>query len=272
MDQFSTATWDDLLNDRLIPRRRRDRDARAEVRKRIAKLKAECSCDRFPTDVCALAQAVGIREIRSVPLSIRGRIVSDNGGIVAELNEDLSFRAQRFVLAHEIAHILLARDLANTGARNVFGSVGSKKSHTFVENLCDFAAREVLLPENTVRKELKSRPVSLDFVTTLASEADCDVEVVAECICDLPGCREVLFLFCRAMASGLEVLRVVPNRSTAFELADSEHNLVRRTLRERMAITGTQELWANGNRTTVAAEAFSADSENAVLLIRSHGR
>src|SRR5437762_73674 len=154
MDQFSTPAWDDIFNDRLLSRRRRNRDARSEVRKRVAALKAQSGCDRFPTDVRALARTVGIRDVRLLPLSMRGRLVREPFGIRAELNQQLSLREQRFVLAHEVAHILLARDLKNGGARNVFGSTRTTSSYRYVEQLCDFAAREILIPENAIRKEL----------------------------------------------------------------------------------------------------------------------
>ena len=272
MDQFSPATWDDLTSDRLLPRRRRNRDAQNEIRKRVATLKAESGCDRFPTDVRALARTIGIQEVRLLPLSMRGRIVRESFGIVAELNQLLSWREQRFVLAHEIAHILLARDLTNAGPESIFGSTRAKNSYSYVERLCDFAAREILIPENAIRKELKSRPFSLDFAVTLAAEADCDVEVVAECICDLPGWRELLFLFCRRNAESLEVNCAVPNSSTAFEVVYDADSLLRRAERSSKTARGTQDLWANGNRTTADAEARWLDSKNAVLLIgsRSH--
>src|SRR6266702_1555006 len=140
MDQFSTPTWDDVLNDRLLPRRRRNQDERTEVRNRVAALKAQSGCDRFPTDVHALAQSVGIGHVRSLPLAMRGRIVHEGTGIIAELNEMLSRREQRFVLAHEIAHMLLARDLNRAGAQSVFGSARLQKSYRSVEQLCDYAA------------------------------------------------------------------------------------------------------------------------------------
>ncbi len=267
MDQFSTPTWDDVLNDRLLSRRRRNREERSEVRNRVAALKAQSGCNRFPSDVQALARSVGIRQVRSLPLAMRGRIVREGTGIIAELNEMLPPREQRFVLAHEIAHILLARDLDSAGARSVFGPTTSQKSYRYVEQLCDYAAREILLPENAIRKELKLRPLSLEMAVAMAEEADCDLQVVAQCICDLPGQQDLIFLFCRSNAESVDVLKVVPNSSMTYELGDKGDSLVRRALREKKEIKGDQEVWANGSRAIVAAQALRVDSGDVIVLI-----
>ena len=268
MDQFSTPAWDDVLNDRLLTRRRRDRDQRAEVRNRVAVLKAQSGCDRFPTDVPALARAVGIRDVRCLPLAMRGRIIHEASGIIAELDETLSPRAQRFVLAHEIGHILLARDLANAGPRTIFGSTKSQTSYRYVEQLCDYVAREILVPENAVRKELKSRSPSLETAVAIAEEADCDLQVVAQCICDLPGQRDVIFMFCRPSADGADVIAVVPASSKQYEVAASSDTLLRRAVQSESALSGKQELWIDGKRTVVEAQAVRLDFGDVAMLIK----
>jgi hypothetical protein len=270
MDQFSSATWDDLVNDRSVPRRKRGSDFRTEVKKRTVELKSHAGCDRFPTDVQLLARAAGVREIRNVPLSMRGRLIREGSGIVAEINEDLPSRVRRFVIAHEIAHIILARDIARSGATSIYGGTGPKQNHAYVESLCDFGAREILLPENAVLKELRTNPLSLELIRNLATEADCDLEVVAECICGLPGrWRDLVFLFCTVSPAGADLRRMVSPKAATFELVDSEQALFRRSLCTTRALKGLQELWANYTKAIVSAEALALDPGHVILLFNS---
>jgi hypothetical protein len=264
MEQFPTATWEDLLTDRLVPRRRKEREVKNEIRRRVVKLKATAGCDRFPTDVHSLAKACGIQEVRYLPLAMRGRLLSERGATVAEIDQKLSSRRQRFVLAHEITHLLLSRDLQLKGTTAIYGS--NRRSYTNVEHLCDFGAREILLPEIAVRNEVKAKSLSLALVLAIAEEADCDIELVAQCICDLPGEVRVSFLFCRVDAITSEVFRVIPDTSTRFEVTDGKDSLVRRAAQQSSPLRGRQELWAGSTRINVMAEAVASSPETVVML------
>lgn len=267
MDQFSAAAWEDILNDRFVPRRRRDGDVRSELKRRTVKLKADAGCYSFPTDVHTLARAVGIARVRTVPLPMQGRLIRDTCGVVAELNVELPSRKQRFVLAHEIAHMLVARDIASLGSTSIYGSTSTPRPYQYVERLCDFGAREILIPENALLKELRREPFSLNVIRKVAAEADCDPEVIAECICELPGrWGEMVFLFCRIAAHTSEVHRAIPGASVAFEVVDTPDSLLRRALNKTESVSGDQELWAGYNRLCVSAEALALDPKNVVLV------
>src|SRR6266478_923767 len=118
-------------------RRRFDGRIQRELSREIAQLKSRVRCEDFPTDVAAIAAEVGIRQIRRVPLSMRGRLVRAMPGYMVEINEELDVHDQRFVLAHEITHVLLNDQMSSAAAR--FG-------YNRIERLCDFGATEILLP------------------------------------------------------------------------------------------------------------------------------
>src|SRR5260370_19318443 len=98
----STDNWEDYSQDAFLLSKNRHRDRKIELVKRIAQLKASISCDRFPTDVDRLAEKVGIVKVRNVPLANRGCLLREPGGLVVEINSDLTDLEGRFVLAHEI--------------------------------------------------------------------------------------------------------------------------------------------------------------------------
>src|SRR6185437_7425435 len=180
-------------------------------------------------------------------------------------------RLRRFVLAHEIAHMLLARDLSALGAKALYGRSESLCSYRFVEHLCDFAAREILLPENALRKELRLCQFTLELLANTSNEAECDWELVAEAISDLPGqWRQLTFLFCRSDHNSASA-RVIPVRTTLIELMRSEEDLVTRALRERKIVSGSQDLWIGANKTTLSADALALDPNTIVVLLNHDG-
>src|SRR6185369_12514479 len=100
MEQF-VASWEDHSQEAFLLGKNPRRAHKLEIVKRVAQLKANASCDRFPTDVDRLAQEVGILAVRDVPMAIRGCLLREPGGFVVELNADLTPLDRRFVLAHE---------------------------------------------------------------------------------------------------------------------------------------------------------------------------
>jgi hypothetical protein len=235
--QAPSETWNETADDRFVVHRRPDGKIRDELRRNIARVKFKVGCHTFPTDIEAIASEVGIREIRSVPLASRGRLLRARGGYAVEINDQLQKRDYRFVLAHEIAHILLTDTLFAGLNRRQLG-------YSRIEKLCDFGAREILLPLKSVRGELKlAANVSLSTFADIAEEADCSLRVVAEVVSELPGAWQGMFLFCRSRSGCFDVEVVIPATAQHVELGDREKCVACRAVRENGLVVGQQSVW-----------------------------
>jgi hypothetical protein len=262
--QLAAATWNETIDDAFILRRRPDGKIRHELCKRIASLKSKLSCDGFPTDLEAISSEVGIREIRRVPLAIRGRLIRAPGGFAVEINEQLDVQEQRFVLAHEIAHLVLADGL-------LAEVNGFRLGYNRVEILCDFGAREILLPLISVRYELKQNPnPSLCTFAAIAEEANCSMQVVAQVASELPGeWQTLMFLFCRRGSATLDIEAVIPSTARRVELGDDDMCVARKAFRENRLVHGRQRIWFDDNEIEISGEALPLDKNTAAILARA---
>src|SRR6266446_3748472 len=184
MEQF-TANWEDHAQEAFLLGKNPRRGHKIEIVKLVARLKASASCTRFPTDVNKLAEAVGIVMVRDVPLAMRGCLLREPGGFVVEINSQLPRLDRRFVLAHEVTHILIERDQLLQSTQRFERNSGHRRlGYNHIEELCDFGAREILLPLNSLRAELRRAEPSLPFVMKLSKETESSIAVTIEQICE----------------------------------------------------------------------------------------
>jgi hypothetical protein len=201
-----------------------------------------------------------------VPLAVRGRLIREPGGFVAEINEELSRQSRRFVLAHEITHLLLERDMMLKSSQRI-QRVGMTLGHKRIESLCDFGAREILLPASSVRKEVKMHNPSLEVVAAIANEADCSLELVAECICDLLGVwADASFLTVEIASSGVRLLRVLPSTSALIEIAENGTGLLHRALRATSVVSGEARIWVGSGEHHFSVQALSIGNQRLMMI------
>jgi hypothetical protein len=100
---------------------------------------------------------------------VNGRILSDRDGLVVELNHSLSVEDGRFVLAHELAHLIVDRRVRQTDPRHP-NRDRSPWAYGRGEQLCDLAAEEILLPADWLRRELGEGKVQLEKAVAVATE------------------------------------------------------------------------------------------------------
>ena len=268
MDQFATNRIF-LETEAALCKKHPERVHQLELVRSIASLKAKARCYQLPTDVDRLAREAGIIAIRIVSLTTRGRLLREPGGYVVELDSKLSLNQRRFVIAHEISHLLVEKDLMLT----TFGRPQrSKTRHYFVEKLCDFGAREILLPINSLRNEIAGLSPSLETVCKLSEEAHCSFELTAERICESPsiwdGCR---FISWTTHKGRLLAVRTWPERGVDPEqiiLKDEKNSVVMRALNTASVAKDWQELsYAGREQETVYLEAVASE-EGYVLALR----
>jgi Zn-dependent peptidase ImmA (M78 family) len=140
-----------------------------------------------PVDLLMLADRLGVDDIRLESCREEGSVRRDGSSTIVVLRKDRSRQRQRFTLAHELAHLMLAQgDALETSFR-----MPSERSTT-LEGLCDDIAASLLMPSTWVKAHVSGRPFSLATVRRLASS--CDVSLAASLVRlnEIAGWRGVL--------------------------------------------------------------------------------
>lgn len=260
--------------DSMLARRNPVRWQESEALLKIRNMRARFIPEDIPADLGRLASAVGIRDVRYVPLPVRGRLVSEGRCVVAEINNQLSEDDRRFVLAHEIAHIILEtehlgkldlRELANRQDRP-----RSQRKYQRLENLCDEAAKEILVPMQLVRFTVSGKQASLEVLLTLAGKAQVRPEVVAS---QILRAREWDFrvFWWRHTWRGWAAVQSMPSRSqdelVRLEIEDASQSIVERANGEQRLVCGSVTLSYPGEPQRYEKAEASPDGENLVLLM-----
>lgn len=199
----------ELLLDRIKNRSGRWRSLASEKVQSIRRAVIAAGCTQLPTDLPRLAHDLGVSEIRNLPLAIRGRLMRERQALIVEINCDLPREEQRQVLAHELAHIVIAGGDVRLLPRVDSEKLSYGSSYGSVEKLCDIAAAEVLIPLTWLRDHITNSPPSLGTVQNIASAVDCSPDYVAERICRESLWRCTFFVWQRRGA-GVEVVRSFP--------------------------------------------------------------
>lgn len=120
-----------------------------------------------PIPVEEIALRLGIEAIRKVPLLEDGRLEIIGGVATILVNTDTGRQRQRFTVAHELAHWLLA------DREQEFIAYRARPASPFaVERFCDEFAAALLLPTDWVRSQSCSADSSLQIMRRVARISD----------------------------------------------------------------------------------------------------
>lgn len=117
---------------------------------------------RLPIDIHTLAREFGVEHISIVEGLIEdGRLEQRNGVVRILLSDRANSQRQRYTLAHELGHLLLADPDKDTIARRM-------RSDDDVERFCDAFAAALLQPRDVLNEEYSQAPRTLATVRDLA--------------------------------------------------------------------------------------------------------
>jgi len=141
-----------------------------EILSKARALVAKCEISEPPVDLAKLATHQGIRDIRVDDSVLNGDLRRlKSGGYAVRLDARDSEERRRFTLAHEIAHTFLHEsDTSNSN----FGC-----DDTDVEDLCDLAAAELLIPDTLLRR--RNFAMDIESILQAAREFRCSMEAAA---------------------------------------------------------------------------------------------
>ena len=158
-----------------------------------------CRITESPVDLNKLARKQDIREIRVDDKVLNGELRRLNsGGYMVRLDGRDSENRRRFTLAHEIAHTLL---IAKGGTAAI------DCADEQIENLCDLAAAELLIPSALLRRE--QLKLDLGSIFFLASKFKCSLEAAAWKLLNMRDWKGALLLWRIERSTGSSIARII---------------------------------------------------------------
>lgn len=119
-----------------------------------------------PVALLALADALGVAEIRSTSMVEDGRLEKRAGRTVIFLREETGRQRRRFTLAHELGHLVLSEPGQDFIAHRREVRFDSE------ERFCNQFAAALLLPRQWVESEFAGEPVNLRVARRMAARAE----------------------------------------------------------------------------------------------------
>lgn len=188
----------------------------------------ECGIERPPVNLVRIARHLDIRRIRELDVRLDGQLIELNdGGYEVILSRHAPHTRQRFTLAHEIAHILVAS----------FDSGSMSCADAATEELCNRVAAELLMPSRFIL-DWEDNDVSVGAFRELATRFQCSLEAAAWRVLNLGRATGALLIW-REQDDGRLELSASP-RSFGFNapfengvVLDAAMPFVRELMRQR---------------------------------------
>jgi hypothetical protein len=118
----------------------------------------------------SLCHNFGVSEILREDLSFEGGVFQEDTRLIIKLNARSPATRQRFTLAHELAHLMMAPE-KTAYARRSF-------AQTDLESICDMVAAELLMPYNEIRGRASGN-ASLDSLLTITRNFQVSIQAAA---------------------------------------------------------------------------------------------
>jgi Zn-dependent peptidase ImmA (M78 family) len=254
--------------------RSKNRAMAAEALRLVNLSTTAAGVDQPPTDLHQLAQYLGVREIRYVPLAMRGRLIIDDKELVVEVNEELEGVDRQRCVAHELAHVVLERErikLAIASERNADRSI----SHSLIEKLCDLCGDEIVLPREWLHKQLLIAGSSLVSIVEIASRAILPVDFVVTRIIDLE-LRPWRAIWWMRHDGKFQIGKSVPHWDDTFlvwiDLVDGPTSPVFKCWETRTMTEGELTLRIDGEEHQYAVECVRSDDSTVLSIVYTQGR
>ncbi|MBI4336452.1 MAG: ImmA/IrrE family metallo-endopeptidase [Chloroflexi bacterium] len=112
-------------------------------------LLAKQGVSKEPVNIASLAMKLGMTRIVEKPLRGAGALVPGGHGFTIVVNVNQVHTRQRFTIAHELAHVLLAPD------SKIAWRKGPTVADKRLESYCDLLAADLLMPLSRFRQQLR---------------------------------------------------------------------------------------------------------------------
>lgn len=176
------------------------RAAESEAIRKVRSVALTAGQAKPPVQLDVIARHLGISDVAVVPLAMNGRLLLEpSGRLKVQLSDQLSLDRRRFVFAHELAHIVIEGKRIGACQRQGLASrVEDASQYDGIEDLCDAAASEFLLPRDWIEDHVDATRPSLETVRDVSDQSGCGLEYTAQRIMDLALWRGPLFVLERS--------------------------------------------------------------------------
>ena len=151
---------------------RQPKTASLEAIRKAQQLLDECDVRSLPVNLVSLARHQGIQQIKEMDTRLDGQLLElEDGGYEIILSKNASVTRKRFTLAHEIAHTLLfaGQDSEDLGC-----------GEQAVEELCNTAAAEILIPSRFLQKTFpRDKEITVESFLEVTRLFECSLEAAA---------------------------------------------------------------------------------------------
>ena len=140
-----------------------------EAIRKAQQLLDECDVRSVPVNLVSLARHQGIRQIREMDIRLDGQLLEiEAGGYEVILSKNAPVARKRFTLAHEIAHTLFFAGQDSEGL-----ACGEEA----VEELCNAAAAEILIPSRFLQEIFpRAKEVTIESFLEVSRLFECSLE------------------------------------------------------------------------------------------------
>jgi Zn-dependent peptidase ImmA (M78 family) len=166
------------------------------------------------------AFGLGVAEIHLKDLrGIEGKLLrSKDGDRIIEINANRPRTRQLFSLAHEVAHILLERELPQLGSDLKHRTLFDPDYRAEEERIADRLAAAMLMPQDSVNHLVLTHGFGLASVLRVAREFQVSIPAAAIRVWELTGRKFVLLRFIYNHRDDTILLRDVPVLRAPFRM------------------------------------------------------
>ncbi len=185
----------------------------------VSAIKKECSYllhasganTGFPVEIDRVSEQLGLKEKKYLYGRIGASALLENpakDAIKIHLNEDNPNRYRyRFTIAHEIGHIAIRNKINKQFSEKEQDLI--RKYHFEEEILCQFAASELLLPEDTFLPMVQKKPLNPQLIEALSKRFQVSsISVLNRIAYLLPNHIAIYWNYRSSVNSNLKALRV----------------------------------------------------------------
>ncbi len=184
-----------------------------------------------PIDLEQLAKSLGVTDIISTNMTEDGRTTWNRGRPRIELRADRPASRNRFTLAHEVGHILIAQD--ETVARRTH-----RLEHDDIEKLCDWIAASILMPRHWISTYARRERYNLSLLRLVAHRANVSLAAAAVRLAEVSDRTCILLRWQRAPSRWVVVGQAAVPRQCSGDLQATPE-----TSRELDDLPNRRDLW-----------------------------
>jgi Zn-dependent peptidase ImmA (M78 family) len=229
------------------------------------------AADQFPpANLDLIAKNLGVVSITREPIALDGLLVLEEAGYSIKIRAEHPPARQRFTIAHELGH-LIVREAGNLAPPTMQAQICAPGARSaWEEELCDYAAGQLLIPDDWAWEFLGDREPSFSTIAEMAKLCETSLEVAARRVVEQPRwkCRIVWWTLERGW---FRATRSFPRYEWTtldeMRLPRAEPCLIADVLRDGRPRCGTQSVDIEGTIQKYQVEAWKASKNSVASLV-----